>query len=414
MEPNNPQETKGRPVATGPRRPLLTINPWILTGFILTFLLFHIVPVYLNKEKVMNTDPGFSKPLMVDIRQILDFARPWYFEHKTPYVTDNTYPPLETLFVVPLLHMSPAASFALLTLTTVALYIVLTLILPGLFSRERQMTPLILLFGITGLYSYPLAFELNRGQFNVIAMTFCMTGIYLFHHQPRWRWLAYLLFSISIQLKIYPAIFVLMLIDNWRDWLAILKRFTLLGVANFLALFVFGPSIFMDFIRNTAEKMKHPYVYWGNHSIQAYASLIEQYYHAPKGIIAPAVLVIYALLLGTLLLVAWKRNIKGFNPFLLLGCTIGALILPAVSHDYALTYLAAPAAILAGSIQNLRRPDRKLALLALSGAYFCTIFSIALKSAYIDLIFANNLPALMLLLAATVWLCLTDRDLGAA
>ena len=41
----------------------------------------------------------------------------------------------------------------------------------------------------------------------------------------------------------------------------------------------------------------------------------------------------------------YRQKQNGINPFLLLACTIGALLIPSVSNDYKLSILAAPVAI---------------------------------------------------------------------
>ncbi|PIE33382.1 hypothetical protein CSA56_11930 [candidate division KSB3 bacterium] len=47
-----------------------------------------------------------------------------------------------------------------------------------------------------------------------------------------------------------------------------------------------------------------------------------------------AVLACIAICLILLTFQAYRKNEKGINPFLLLVCCIGALLIPSVSHDY--------------------------------------------------------------------------------
>ena len=85
---------------------------------------------------------------------------------------------------------------------------------------------------VTGLFSYGFQFELKQGQWNLIAFLFSVAAIYLFHQKPKYRWAAYLLFSISVQLKLFPAIFVFTLIDDFTDWKNNAKRIIGLEYSN--------------------------------------------------------------------------------------------------------------------------------------------------------------------------------------
>ena len=133
--------------------------------------------------------------------------------------------------------MRPVIKF--LTLITLLCYVVVTLVLPRRINKQKSIPALSMLIFVTGLVSYGLQFELERGQFNVIAFTLCLGAIYIFHNHPKSRWLAYLFFTISVQLKLYPAIFVFALIEDWSDWKGNIKRIVGLGILNLAALFMF-------------------------------------------------------------------------------------------------------------------------------------------------------------------------------
>ena len=57
---------------------------------------------------------------------------------------------------------------------------------------------------VTGLTSHGLQFELERGQFNVVAISLCLLAVYIFHYQVKYRHFGYLLFLVAVQLKVYP------------------------------------------------------------------------------------------------------------------------------------------------------------------------------------------------------------------
>jgi hypothetical protein len=273
----------------------------------------------------------------------------------------------------------------------------------------------VVLLAATGLFSHGLIFELERGQFNLIAMTFCLAGLALFHRCPRRRLLAYVLFSLAVQLKVYPAIFVLLLVDDSRDWKATLKRFAWLGGANFLCLFILGPRTFIEFLKATKAKMGSPMAWPGNHSIASYTMYINDFYHLPSALVSLGLLALLFGLLGALVYLSWRRRVRGFNPWMMMGCSVVALVLPAVSHDYALSWLAAPVALFltfyerpAGGSGQLGL-GRRLALFVFAFAYFSTAFSVYLKDMFLQWLFLNNLPMLYVMLAVAVGLLAVER-----
>ncbi|HEX5808564.1 MAG TPA: hypothetical protein VFY25_07850, partial [Anaerolineales bacterium] len=293
-------------------------------------------------------------------------------------------------------------------------YCFLTLILPAKMVDKRNL-PLLLLFFVTGLTSYGLQFELERGQYNVFTFLLCLWAIYIFHYHPRYRIFAYLLFSASVQLKIYPAIFIVMFVDNWRAWKGILLRFVGIALFNILLLFVMGYQIFLDFLAMLSTQLSTPGWTWnGNHSISAFVfnfakdgfrlvspatlEILQQ----NAGLLETLLLLIYVIAFVSALLIAYRRNTGGLDPYLLLTCMIGALIIP-ISNDYTLSILAAPVALLLGNVPEIRNsPQRLLAIslvLGMSFAYASVLIPFKYKPYYLN----NAFPALFLiLLCATV------------
>ena len=111
------------------------------------------------------------------------------------------------------------------------------------------------------LFSYGILFELERGQYDLIAMFLCIAAIYLFHFHPRLRIPAYLLFCIAVQLKIYPLIFIVALIDYSQPVSTHLKRWGALLLANFLLLFMLGLRPFMEFKQAMLTQLRISWLY---------------------------------------------------------------------------------------------------------------------------------------------------------
>jgi hypothetical protein len=127
-----------------------------------------------------------------------------------------------------------------------------------------------------------------------------------------------------------------------------------------------------------------------------------------------AFLAIIAVCIFLIMIQAYRQKQNGVNSYLLLACTIGALLIPPVSHDYKLSILAAPVVILLsemasffeGSIRSRRHFIIMMLVFTLSTAYSTTLFSYTNKPP----ILAYNFPALITMLLATTCLSIMSRS----
>jgi uncharacterized membrane protein YeaQ/YmgE (transglycosylase-associated protein family) len=351
-----------------------------------------------------------------------------FVKHDTPYNTGNCYTPLTSLVFAPLMWAQFETGYRVLGGLTLVSFLLAALILPLALSPPPGARSMCLLLFVTGLSSYGLQFELERGQFNVLAFCLSTLAVFLFHWRPRLRLLAYLLFSLAVQLKLFPAIFIVMLVDSWGDWLANVKRAIGLGAFNFALLFCLGLKSFTDFIAAIMGPMLDPVSWVGNHSIKSYvnASTADGQHLVPPGVSSfmreNATVVLLALLgfvvacLGLIVFRAIRRKARGFNPHLFLACTIGALVIPSVSHDYKLALLGGPMAVAFNSFSASTRGRRwsvfsPLVVIA-ALAYASTLYSFVYKESFLQ----NNFPALLVILAAfTALAFLSDaRGVGSA
>ncbi len=330
-------------------------------------------PVYLPAE----TPPGS------DLKIYLATSRAWAFDHQNPYAT-NWYPPLFVVVYTPLALFDQATAHRLVALSILVIYVAAMAAAAALYRRAQQKTApsLFLLVFLIGLIAYGLQFEIERGQSNLIAFGLCFLGIYLFHAHPRFRLAAYLLFSLAVQLKLFPILFIVMFVDDWRAWRQIVRRFVGLGLLNFALLFVLGVPAFLDFLNALKRPALAPYVWETNHSLVSFAA---QAFSNPmvKAYFFLAVVLGY---LGCLLAVFVQtvRFHKGFNPYLLMLVALGALMLPPTNHDYTLSYLPIPVAVFLAFLTTAFEPKtmRRAALLGLliSLFVFCLMFCITLFS----------------------------------
>ena len=406
--------------------PLLS---WVLVIFSLAYVLFFVVPAFLNADRAMaatvDLPAGGASSIGVgmDARLTIDFSRSW-LEHGTPYVDGNSYPPLTTLLYAALVPMPFERAYALITVATLLSYVFVAFVFPLSIGRDTRLSPLLLLVGVTGAFSYGFRFEVERGQFDLIAMCVCCGAIVLFHHAARFRTLAYALFTLAVQLKVYPFVFVLMFVRRWRDVRENLARMALLAATSAAMLFVMGPSIFAEFVQATISKLQtggaYSFITPYNHSIKSWVVLwaqqeaTERHVWWPAQHIVALQLVLIALVLvclGTIVAMTYRSHRDGIDADLLLGCALCAVIIPGVSHDYTLPILSGPFAALLMKYEDLidtttRRRWHLLApVLVCSAAYASLMFSIVYKPSLLG----HNLPTLVAMMMALAWLSVAAR-----
>jgi len=381
------------------------LSTWALFGFLISYLLFFIKPIFLSAQvmQFFKYVPAIE-PIGVDLKQMLSYSESWFIANQTPYIGKNLYPPLASVLFTPLLILNFALAFKVITLVNVLCYILITLVFPLRAGKNKQFSPLLMLMFVTGLFSYGFQFELERGQFNVIAMFFCFLAIWIYHN-GKYRYLAYFLFIFSVQLKVYPFIFIVMFIKNWRDWKNNIKRFSALTILNLALFFVLGPQVFIDFVKAIMAQTLNPYIWVGNHSIRSFVTLASKnwawaFLH-PR-LTQLAFLFIIAVCIFIIMLQCYRQKWNGINSYLLLACTIGALLIPSVSHDYKLSILAAPVAFLFNDELSFAERAHQFHLhiifivltLTVSVSYSLTLFSYTNKPAMLS----NNFPALFTML----------------
>jgi len=374
----------------------------LLAGIVAGYVAFFVCPVFLNPDRTMKFLPYIVKidPIGLDLAQMLDYSRAWFVRGQSPYVGANLYPPGAVVLFVPFLCVNAVTAYHLMTLINLICYGGCVFLLPWLVFKDRERLPVLLAVFFSGLFSYGFHFELERGQFNLLACAGYVWAIYLFHHHKRLRFLSYGLFCLAVQLKIYPAIFIILFISDWRDWRTNLRRITGLFAVNVGLLFVLGPRIFQDFLRALARESSSN-LWIGNHSIRAFVLL------APLPAEWFFRLLLYALVaacIGGIIVVSYRQRLTGFHAPLFLGCTVAALLLPSVSNDYTLTLLTVAMSLAFPHRQRMLSKAKKTIsrglLLSIAVAYTSTLYSFTNKPR----ILRNNMPALLIILCAwTIW-----------
>ena len=381
---------------------------WVFLGFTISYCFFFIYPIFLKQPQMQF--PIYiprGEVIGMDLTDILSMTRSWLDNNQII----GPYPPLFLLFFTPFTLVSFSWAYRILSLITLLSFASSIFVFPLLLSSKKRISPILILILITGVISYGLQFELERGQFNVIAVFLCFLSIWIFHSHPKFSILAFILFTISVQLKIYPLIFIVLFINNWRDWKRNLKTLTFISLANLVSLFVLGPKGFISFVTSIVEFSKNHQVWWVNHSVYSFIEWFNKisiengyrFFGQIKNIamLQKTILILVIILFLLILMRSYQRNLKGINPVLVIGCIISALLIPAVSHDYTLALLPGPVAIFLGSDEywdESGTPFLRILTIVLltsfSTLYASTLFSYATK----PLLLQNNFISLFLML----------------
>lgn len=398
------------------RIPALPNFFWVVMGIVVAYVLFLIFPMFFNaNQRVLY----FSRyipdhyPIGEDLLGTLASINMWFTTGDAQYF----YPPLLTVLFSPLLFLSYPLNYYVVTILTISSFTFLAILVSRLTTESMDRSVPLLIFGISFL-SYGLQFELERGQFHTLAITLCIAAVYLFHRHPRYRFFAYVLFCTSVQFKLYPAIFVFMFVDDWRDWKTNLKRFVTLGFANFALLFLLGSSYFQKLVSHMTESGQAWKQVWnGNHSITGFFyyllkpntrilddSSIDWLSRNIVWVIS-LFLVYFVICFLSVWLTSYRQGARRVDSFLLMACALGCLLLPSINHDYTLPILTAPFALLVSeqySSQAIKRILSGLLLSISAFAYTVTLIPFNHKL----LIFRNSFPLLMVLLTTTTLLSL--------
>jgi hypothetical protein len=412
QQDRNPLPAEGgrrNPIDWVLNQPILT---WVILGFIIAYLLCFIAPAIYNSELKFHYFTDYIRErekIGFDTRLILEHIGHWYTGDQTP---KYLFPPLTTILFTPLLLLRFPYNYYVSTVVTLVSFLFLNLSLPLLFNKRENRLLIIFIFAVS-VFSYGLQFELETGQFYTLAMLLSMAAVYIFHRQPAYRIFAYILFCVSIQLKMFPAIFIFLFVDDWRDWKANLKRFAALGLANFLLLFLMGVSYFQFFVTRLLGSLGNLEVRY-NHSITVYVHNLAEtnaWVGANADLLKAMLFAWFLLCFAAVLFLAWKRNTRGLDATLLMVSLIGGLILPTISHDYNLPLLALPFLLWTSSLRLPEQPwTRLLAILLLTAASFAysvTLFPSNARPAPLE----NSLPALMMILTAVTGLGFMQKEI---
>ena len=403
----------------------LPIIFWIGLAFLTVFYFFFIKPMFLNSELQMNYFNRYipNKSLIgLDIRTVTGAISRWLILGESPYTNGLlAYPPLALILLSPLLLIEFPANFILNVYLTLFSFLLISLIFPLAQNKSKSKSIIYILCAL-GIFSYGLQFELERGQFNLIAFAFCYASIFIFHAHPKLRYFSYILFFISIHLKIYTGICILLFINDWSNWKANARRLIGIVSVNFILLFILGINTFRDFL-NSIYIHQFKWTQWNGSSIRGFVFRLNKTGYGlfsedimmvannhPK-IFEMFFLLLYGLCLVILIVYATSQNSHGFNPYLFVICTIGMLIIPSNSNDYKLPILVGPMAILLTrlTIQGdvIKKIISIILIFTMSAAFSSTLYPFEIKP---EIMQNNMLVLFVILISITLYRVINSEN----
>ncbi len=390
----------------------------LLGAFLVTTIWFYLGSVFYNDKGKMVYPRYIPENKWTGNDFFLDykFATNYFVNHKSAYIRDdpenwylqNAYPPLFTFYLYPmfLFDISWIGGYRLVYGLILFFYLLMSLVLPYFYHRSRSIPPIIILLTTAGMTSYGLQFALERGQFDVIAMGICLTSVYMFWYFPKLRWLSYILFFLAFQFKIYPYVFILCFIENWRDWKRNLIRLGSLTGAIILSLFVMGTKGFFEFLRAISYQTKGG-VYSRDHGVNYGIDYLlgTNNINVPSQsilVIKAIVVLIGIVVLAAVLVLYFKSMPSGsFYPPLLFACMIFAMAFFPASKDYKLPLLTAVFGVYSlylemrlSDVTGWRSNGIHIVYLLMAFCYCSTLYSYA----YRPVLLQNSFPFLFVIM----------------
>jgi hypothetical protein len=401
----------------------LPVIVWVLIGFLIVFLLYFVRPMFFDDSRKLSYFVHYL-PALDPIGNDLNYntqAITLWLQGKSPYeLAYQFYPPLYHIVFAPILLFGTQEKYFLMTGLTLLSFGSLFFLL---WRKKTNSHDVFLFFFLTGLISYGMQFELERGQFNVLALLLAITGIWLYHNFPSFRLLAYTLWTVATHIKLYPGIFLLTFFSRCKTWKENLITLLQLGSLNVAAFLVLGYKVFLQFVNSVITESRNsmwvlPDKQPINHSIHAFIDKLAKNNDGEL----PAKLaewlgssgswmgfILLAIIILCSIIIIWRTlqnrpnllHADALMLFILLG-----FLLPSVSIDYKLVLLAPGLAVV---LANHTLPEshwQKVLFIGLT-----TLISAAYSLTLVPYQYRSGLLITAFPMLFTILLCLAGLNL---
>ena len=275
----------------------------------------------------------------------------------------SSWPPLTLVLGWPFTLVSASSGYIVQVAILIVLAVAATILSaklatkvatrPALVGQERSIAvrPIAVVIGLWLLTSYGLLFAVERGNVDLYALFFSLMAVWLMLRQSKSVWLPAVFLALAINLKLYPAVLLVLIFWRYR-WRAVLP----VVVTNLVLLLIAGPGNAWHFLVNVHSMQGHPYYWVGNHSAASYAHALRSIYSGLPSWLGSALLLVPLALFAFTIVVLVRRGWSDRGAvFAAAACVPLMSFVPAVSHDYKLVLLVFPLAVLAVAVATMER-----------------------------------------------------------
>ncbi len=308
-----------------------------------TYLLFHAHHSPFIEGFTVPSGPGSGG----DFHILYDWAVAARTSIEAYLKLDVNYSPFTVLLAIPLSFLPFNKAYLIVSSLTL-IFLFLGIYVSLSLSDDRGSTSVRL--GISGLFTgvllhtYPVMFELERGNSNIIAAGLAMVALWFLRHNH--QFISAIVLVLATQVKLYPA--ALIGVFLWRTRFHYLLLY---GALNVVCFFALGFEALKRFLYVLTAFNGSPYVWMGNQSIYSWIIQTTQLTDSSKlGVIRNwqlCFVIIYFVVVSMAFFTTYlERNKKEWpyatGPFSLREVSLVGIafalmsLLPNVSHDYKL------------------------------------------------------------------------------
>jgi hypothetical protein len=285
----------------------------------------------------------------------LDFRQGLYDPAAAFSTVKSAWPPLTLVLGRPFTLLSYSSGYIVQVVVLVGLGVAAAAFSASLATRAAESSGLetgnrsanarrmFLMLAFWLVSSYGFLFEVERGNLDLYAIFFSVLCVWLLLRSPRFMWLSVVSLAVASNLKIYPAILLVLVFWRYR-WRALLP----VVVSNSVLLMIAGPSNLWHFLVNNSSMLGNPNLWPGNHSAAGFAHVLRQTFgwlpSSLQYVFVAGPVVLWAATAVILIGRGWSQR----GAVLLAAASVPLMsIVPSVSHDYKLVLLVFPLAVLA-------------------------------------------------------------------
>jgi len=393
----------------------------ILAGYSVSFLSIYVYHTYFAGAAVMRffqdvpaMKEGIGFDLLVNTESCSRCFREGIRSDGTMY-----FSPLFVILFYTLSRIDPVTLRWASCAITLFSYVAVCLMLPRFWNGSSRVSCSSLFIMATGLTSYGLRFDLERGQWNAVAMLLTFLALVLKRSQRReTRYLGYSLFILAVHLKLWPLIFIIGFATPNAGWKTNVRRFLLFIAANVALLFLLGPTFLKAYLITLTKRVGDPYLWFGNLSLYSFTEQVSEAHGWNPYFLACASWAFTITYILTLIFVFY-RQWDGDNILVLILCLLGALLFPTTSHEYKLLLLTMGLALFFACYRfayigmSLCAITERIAVLFIAMCYPVTLFSYVYKSTWDIFLKMNTFYLVVIALAVMtlIWLRLVGHKL---